>query len=86
MIYIDSSIRYLWESLSNHTEEDDMSLQIYKKIEQNNYETEEAFIEDLEEEEILYLDALLKKEIKYAAQAQDDKRKKELNEIYVLLF
>lgn len=86
MVQIENAIRYLWESLSNYTEKEEIPLRIYEKIEQNDYTSEEAFIDDLEEEEIAYLDTLLEKEIKYATQARDEVRAKELSIIYTLLF
>ncbi|MGM8365767.1 sporulation protein [Virgibacillus sp. W0181] len=86
MIKIKRSIRYLRESLSNYTEEDNISSRIYDKMEHNNYEDIEVFIEGLEEDEILYLDGFLEKEIKYAQQASDELRAQELTEIYSLLF
>lgn len=83
---MDNSIRYLRESLSNYTEESEISSRIYEKIEENDYVSEEEFIEDLDENEIAYLDKLLAKEIRYATQAKDEIRAKELTEIYQLLF
>jgi len=83
---IEKSLKYLSESLSNYIEEDHMSRKINSKLEQRDYETEIDFVEDLEDEEIEYLNMLLEREINYAENVQDDIRVKELNDIYELLF
>lgn len=80
------ALKYLYESISNYIEEEPLSETIYQKIEQNKYETEEEFIEDLQENEIEHLDILLEREISYAQMADDDVRVKELHGIYELLF
>lgn len=83
---IEKSLKYLSESLSNYVEEDRMSQKINSKLEQQDYETESDFVEDLDDEEIEYLNTLLEREINYAQSVQDDVRVKELNDIYELLF
>lgn len=86
MSLVDHSLMYLRESLSNYVEEDDLCQQIWSKLEDEDYEAESDFVEKLEEEEIVYLDTLLAKEINYAKNVQDEKRVKELNDVYELLF
>ncbi|HLR16143.1 MAG TPA: sporulation protein [Bacillota bacterium] len=80
------ALKYLYESISNYVDEDPISASIYKKMEEQEYIHEEAFIEDLEEEEIAHLDTLLAKEMMYARRAEDDVREKELHAIYEVLF
>lgn len=86
MSIIDHSLKYLRESLSNYVEDDDLCQQICSKLEDQDYESEIDFVEELDDDEITYLDALLEREINYAQNAQDDVRVKELNDIYELLF
>lgn len=83
---VEHSLMYLRESLSNYVEENVLCQQIYTKLETKKYDNEADFVEELEEEEIVYLDDLLAKEINYAQSVQDDIRVKELNDIYELLF
>lgn len=63
-----------------------MCQQICSKLENGNYNEEIDFVEDLEEEEVVYLENVLKKEIDYAESAQDDVRVNELEIIYEILF
>lgn len=86
MVIIKRSLQYLSESLSNYVEEDGMCQQICSKLENGNYNEEIDFVEDLEEEEVVYLENVLKKEIDYAESAQDDVRVNELEIIYEILF
>ncbi len=80
------SLKYVQESLSNYIEDDPVSMKIYRKIEQESFESEEEFIEDLQEGEADYLDKLLAREIQYAKSVGDDVRERELSVIYELLF
>lgn len=86
MSFIDHSLMYLRESLSNYVEDNALCQQICSKLESQEYENEVDFVEQLEETEVVYLDALLEQEINYAKHAQDNVRAKELNDIYELLF
>lgn len=61
-------------------------MRLFNHLSDHTYENEEAFVETLESEDIEYLDALLEVEIRYAKQAQDEKRLKELTEVYEQLF
>ena len=82
VIQIDHTLSYLRESLANYIE-DDRCKRIYNKLE--NYDSEGKFVLDLDEREIRYLNSLLKKELEYAKQVQNDERVKELNEVFELL-
>lgn len=82
---MDHTLGYLRESLSNHLE-NHYGKSIYKKILVNQYKNEGEFVRDLDQMEITYLNKVLEKEIRYARDEQDEKRTKELNEVYELLF
>ncbi|MBS4208141.1 sporulation protein [Bacillus sp. FJAT-50079] len=81
---MDQTLSYLRESLANYIE-DERCKQIYKKLENHNYDSEGKFVLDLNEDEITYLDTVLKKELEYAKQVQNDDRVNELSEVYELL-
>ncbi|WP_099157796.1 sigma-G-dependent sporulation-specific acid-soluble spore protein CsgA [Virgibacillus ndiopensis] len=82
---MDNTLEYLRESLSNYIESD-ICRQIYQKLERGNYKGEGEFVEDLNDDEMQYLNAMLEREINYAKNVQHDNRVKELNEVYELLF
>lgn len=82
---MDKTLGYLRESLSNHLE-NRIGQSIYKKFISNHYSGEGEFVKDLDENEISYLNGVLKREINYAKREQDHKRTYELNEVYELLF
>lgn len=86
MIIIKQSLQYLSESLSNYVEENSMCQEICSKLEAGNYEEEIDFVESLDEEEVVFLENILQKEIDYAAGAQDDIRVRKLEAIYQVLF
>lgn len=81
-----SSLRYLRESLSNYEGNDDIIERINVKLASKSYGNQIEFIEDLDEDEMTYLDRILEQEINYARSAHDEVRSKELNDIYELLF
>ncbi|WP_096200632.1 sigma-G-dependent sporulation-specific acid-soluble spore protein CsgA [Bacillus sp. FJAT-45350] len=84
---MDNTLGYLRESLSNYTDDDqELGNQIYKKLEQKSYQNEEDFIKDLNDIEMHYLNKVVSIELHHAQQEQDEKRVKELNEVYELLF
>ena len=85
MIIVDHSLKYLRESLSNYEEENNLLQNINLKLATNHYKSEIDFIEDLDEDELIYLDRILEQEMNYARDAQDEVRAKELNDIYELL-
>ena len=78
-------LQYLRESLLNY-EEEMMPSQIMMKLNYDDYNNEIDFIEGLDEEEAEFLNELLRNEIDYAANAQDETRVKALADIYKLLF
>lgn len=77
---------YLRESLSNYIEDNDICEAICLKLEREDYENETEFIDELDEEEVNYLNVVLEKEINYAESAEDEVRVNKLNEVYQLLF
>ncbi|WP_044476886.1 hypothetical protein [Oceanobacillus massiliensis] len=82
---MDNTLGYLRESLSNYIESD-MCQQILSKLEANNYAGEGKFVNELDGDEMSYLDMILENELDYARNVQNDSRVKELNEVYELLF
>ncbi|MFD1040421.1 sporulation protein [Virgibacillus byunsanensis] len=82
MSSIDYTLDYLRESLANYID-NDMCQQIYGKLDQ--YKNEGEFVRDLDEEEIAYLNDVVKKELDYAKNVQNDVRVQELTEVYELL-
>ncbi|WP_439649406.1 sigma-G-dependent sporulation-specific acid-soluble spore protein CsgA [Lentibacillus daqui] len=82
---IDHTLDYLRESLANYAE-DDMGRQIIKKLESRHFSGEGAFVKALTDDEMVYLDRILDREIHYAKNVQNDIRVKELNEVHELLF
>lgn len=82
---MDMTLGYLRESLSNHLEQE-VCQRIYEKLRVKHYANEEEFVKDLNDLEMDFLNQVLEKEIKYAQNEQDDKRTRELNEVYELLF
>ncbi|WP_088105365.1 sporulation protein [Halalkalibacter urbisdiaboli] len=82
---MDSNLGYLRESLSNHLEHHELCQRIYDRIENNSYKDEEEFVRDLNENEIMLLNLILRTEIGYAKQEQDEKRERQLSDVYELL-
>lgn len=80
------SLLYLIESLTNYVEEDRTCQDIYEKLEQGDFTEEIDFVESLDEEEVVYLEDVLQKEIAYALRAEDETRARELEIIYQVLF
>ncbi|KQL53889.1 sporulation protein [Heyndrickxia shackletonii] len=81
---MDVTLGYLRETLSNHLNRG-VGQQIYKKLVNHQYKSEGDFVRDLNEGEIAFLNTILEKELRYAMEEQDEKRVKELNEVYELL-
>ncbi|WP_188456725.1 sporulation protein [Virgibacillus oceani] len=82
---MDKTLQYLRESLSNYIDSD-ICGGIYQKLEYKNYNGEGEFVEELNDDEMKYLNSMLVREINYARNVQNDNRVKELNEVYELLF
>jgi hypothetical protein len=83
---LDRTLGYLRETLSNYTEQYSLGQSLYEKVSQLKYTSEGAFVKDLSEEEIDFLNKILPDEIQYAKDEQDEKRAHELNEVYELLY
>lgn len=83
---MDTTLGYLREILSNYTNEHSHGRYIYRKLVEGHYKTEESFVRELNSHEIDFLNKILPDEINYAKEEKDQKRAKELNEVYELLF
>ncbi|MEH7076759.1 sigma-G-dependent sporulation-specific acid-soluble spore protein CsgA [Neobacillus drentensis] len=83
---MDNTLGYLRETLSNYTDDHSEGKHIYRKLSEGHYPSEGDFVRDLNQKEINFLNNMLPKEINYAKQEQDEKRAKELNEVFELLF
>lgn len=82
---MDRTLGYLREILSNYIEEHPKGRQLYRKLSAGNYSSEETFVRHLSISEMEFLNKILPKEIKYANEELDQKRAKQLNEVYELL-
>ncbi|MEH7385514.1 sigma-G-dependent sporulation-specific acid-soluble spore protein CsgA [Bacillus sp. JJ1521] len=82
---MDKTLGYLIESISNYGDENKISRAILTKMIDNQYTSEGAFVQDLDEEEIEFLNKVLPDEINYAMDERDFKRVQQLNEVYELL-
>lgn len=83
---MDKTLGYLREILSNYSDEHSEGRQLYRKLSEGNFSSEEDFVRKLNQKEITFLNKMLPNEINYAKEEQDDKRAHELNEVYELLF
>lgn len=83
---MDKTLGYLREILSNYTDRDSVGHHLYEKLTHGHYASEGAFVRDLNQKEINFLNHILPKEINYAKEEQDEKRAYQLNEVYELLF
>ncbi|WP_236035293.1 sigma-G-dependent sporulation-specific acid-soluble spore protein CsgA [Alkalihalobacterium elongatum] len=83
---LDKSLGYLREALSNYIEGHPICQGVYDRLEQNDFSSEEEFVDGLAEEEMKVLDIILKQEIKHAQEEQDEERTKQLNEVFEQLF
>lgn len=84
VIILDTTLAYLRETLSNHLHHS-AAQKIYKKLLENNYQSEGEFVRELEEREVNFLNKVLRDEIRYAEDEQDQIRVNQLNEVYELL-
>lgn len=82
---MDKTLGYLREILANYTEEHSKGRQLYRKLAEGTYSSEESFVRHLNSGEIEFLNKILPNEIHYAKEEQDEKRVKQLNEVYELL-
>ncbi|WML52947.1 sigma-G-dependent sporulation-specific acid-soluble spore protein CsgA [Neobacillus sp. PS3-12] len=83
---MDKTLGYFRETLSNYTDEHSHGRHIYRKLVEGHYKNEESFVRELNSNEIDFLNKILPNEIHYAKEEKDEKRAKELNEVYELLF
>ena len=83
---MEQSLKYLREILSSYIEDDPVGQRIYKQLATTNYAKEVNFVEDLNQEEINYMNKMLQKAIHYSEQEQDTERAQQLTEVYELLF
>lgn len=83
---MDQTLGYLRETLSNYSNEHSQGRHIYKKLTEGHFSSEESFVRQLKGKEIEFLNKILPDEIKYAKEELDEKRARELNEVYELLF
>jgi hypothetical protein len=86
VMMMDQTLGYLREILSNYSEEHSEGRQLYRKLSEGHFTSEESFVRYLNSTEIDFLNKILPNEIKYAKEEQDEKRAHELNEVYELLF
>lgn len=83
---MEQSLLYVREIISAHTNNSQLGMSLYKKLTHNSYQTEEAFIRDLSEDESQFLNQVLKEAIDYSKQSQDYERANQLNDVYEILF
>jgi len=84
VITIDKTLLYLREALANY--DDDMCREIYQKLKTTDYKSCQAFVKDLNDRQMAYLDNILAEEMAYAEHAADNKRTSQLRNVYELLF
>ncbi|MCM3716449.1 sigma-G-dependent sporulation-specific acid-soluble spore protein CsgA [Halalkalibacter oceani] len=82
---MDTNLAYLRESLSNHLENHPLCQHMYDKLEQSAYKDEEQFVRSLNEQETEILNLILRAEINYARQEEDQVREEQLIGVYELL-
>lgn len=83
---MDKTLGYLRETLSNYTDDHSHGRQLYRRLVEGQYKSEESFVRQLSSSEIAFLNKILPEEMNYAKEEKDKKRFNELNEVYELLF
>jgi len=83
---MNQSLAYVREVLSLYTDRSDTGKSIYSKMMEGHFKSEEAFVRELSEGEINFLNQVLEEEIQHAKNEQDSKRAHHLNDVYELLF
>ncbi len=83
---MNQSLAYVREVLSLYTDRSDTGKNIYSKMMEGHFMSEEAFVRELSEGEINFLNQVLEEEIQHAKNEQDSKRAHHLNDVYELLF
>lgn len=82
---MDTNLAYLRESLSNHLENHPLCQYMYDKLERSAYKDEDQFVRSLSEQETEILNLILRAEINYARQEEDQVREQQLIGVYELL-
>ena len=78
-------LAYLQEILTSYGEDRELANSIIHKMHEKPYENAAAFIGDLNDDQIQFLNHSLPDEMKHALECEDFPRLQHLNEIYELL-
>ncbi|XWN51773.1 sigma-G-dependent sporulation-specific acid-soluble spore protein CsgA [Anoxybacillus flavithermus] len=80
---MNQTLAYLREALANYADRHHtVAMHLYKKLISKPYKNEEQFVRDLSPKEVAFLDRMLRQEMKYAKEEQDNIRVYHLNEVY----
>ncbi|NNU90000.1 MULTISPECIES: sigma-G-dependent sporulation-specific acid-soluble spore protein CsgA [Anoxybacillus] len=80
---MNQTLAYLREALANYADRHHtVAMHLYKKLISKPYKSEEQFVRDLSPKEVAFLDRMLRQEMKYAKEEQDNIRVYHLNEVY----
>lgn len=80
---LNQTLAYLREALANYADRHHtVAMHLYKKLISKPYKNEEQFVRDLSPKEVAFLDRMLRQEMKYAKEEQDNIRVYHLNEVY----
>lgn len=80
---MNQTLAYLREALANYADRHHtVAMHLYKKLISKPYKNEEQFVRDLSPKEVAFLDHMLRQEMKYAKEEQDNIRVYHLNEVY----
>jgi hypothetical protein len=82
---MDRTIGYLREILSNYTDDYPEAQQIYDKIKEGHFHSEEELVNNLDRKEASLLNQILPDEIEHSKEVRDTERYNQLNEVYELL-
>jgi hypothetical protein len=83
---MDQSLQYLHEVLSNYTEDNRAIQDIDQRMVEQNFPSENSFVQNLTQEDVQILRQILDKEMHHANQSGDHERGYQLNEINELLY
>ncbi len=77
---MNQTLAYLREALANYADRHHtVAMHLYKKLISKPYKSEEQFVRDLSPKEVAFLDRMLRQEMKYAKEEQDNIRVYHLN-------
>jgi hypothetical protein len=79
---LEQTLAYLRESLSNWTDNYALARVISTKLDSAPYQSEEAFVKDLSDDESVFLNDILQREMSHSRSEGDDIRLEELNNVY----